>query len=113
METTMERILVVEAVITEQQRIMNCLNDAGYAVTACGDADWALAYWWQYGPNVVVVGFALGTRITEGEQLVESIKELDPDQPIVKLRKSDVQLLLEVSAHKQRPSLFPFDSESL
>ena len=47
-------------------------------------------------------------RFTESEQLVESIKELDPDQPIVMLRKSDAQLLLEVSAHKQRPSLCPF-----
>ena len=107
------RILVVEAVITEQQRITKCLNDAGHAVTACGDADWALAYWWQCRPNVVVVGYALGTRITESEQLVESIKELDPEQPIVMLRKPDAQLLLEVSAHKQRLPLFPFDSESL
>jgi CheY-like chemotaxis protein len=91
----MERVLVVEEVITEQQRITNCLNDAGYAVTACGDAEWALAYCWQYRPNVVVVGYALGTRITESEQLVGSIKEfeLDPDQPIVMLRKSDPQLL--------------------
>ena len=109
----MERVLVVEAVITEQQRITKSLNNAGYAVTACGDADWALAYWWQYRPNVVVVGYALGRRITESEQLVESIKELDPDQPIVMLRKSDAQLLLEVSAHKQGLPLFPFNSESL
>jgi hypothetical protein len=41
-------------------------------------------------------------------ELVESIKELEPDRPIVMLRKSDAQLLLEVSAHKQRPSLCPF-----
>ena len=49
-------------------------------------------------------------RATESwQQLVESIKELDPDQPIVMLRKSDAQLLLlEVSAHKQRRSLCPF-----
>jgi CheY-like chemotaxis protein len=113
METMMERVLVVEAVITEQQRITKSLNDAGYAVTACGDADWALAYWWHYRPNVVVVGYALGRRITESEQLVESIKELDPDQPIVMLRKSDAQLLLEISARKQRLPLFPFNSESL
>jgi len=31
-------------------------------------------------------------RFTESEQLVESVKELDPDQPIVMLRKSDAQL---------------------
>lgn len=95
----MERILVVEAVITEQERITKSLNDAGYAVTACGDADWALAYWWQYGQSVVVVAYALGTRIKESEQLVESINELDPNQPMVMLRKSDAQLLMEVSAH--------------
>jgi len=93
------RILVVEAVICQQERITKSLNDAGYGVTACGDADWALAYWWQFRPNVVVVGYALGRRITEGEQLAESIRELDPDQPIVMLRKSDAQLLLEVSSH--------------
>jgi CheY-like chemotaxis protein len=100
------RILVVEAVICEQERIAKSLNDAGYAVKACGDADWALAYWWQYRPNAVVIGYALGKRITEGKQLAESIKELDPDQPIVMLRKSDAQLLLEVSARKQRLPLF-------
>jgi len=113
MEAMMERVLIVEAVIIGQQRITKSLNDAGYAVTASGDADWALAYWWQYRPNIVVVGYALGRRITESEQLVESIKELDPDQPIVMLRKSDAQLLLEVSARKQRLPLFPFNSESL
>ena len=36
-----------------------------------------------------------------------------PVSRIVMLRKSDAQLLLEVSAHKQRLPLFPFNSESL
>lgn len=95
----MERILIVEALIAEQQRVTKNLTDAGFVVTACGDSDWALAYWWQYRPYVVVIGDAFGKRITDGEQLAESIKELDPDQPIVMLRKSDAQLLLEVSAY--------------
>ncbi len=55
----MGRVLVVEAVIIEQERITKLLNDAGYAVKACGDADWSLAYWWRSRPNVVVVGYAL------------------------------------------------------
>jgi CheY-like chemotaxis protein len=107
------RILVVEAVICEQERITKSLNDAGYEVMPCCDGDWSLAYWWQHRPHVVVIGYVFGRRITEGEQLAESIKELDPDQPIVMLRKSDAQLLLEVSANKQRLPLFPFNSESL
>jgi DNA-binding response OmpR family regulator len=109
----MEIILLVEALIAEQQRVTKNLTDAGFVVTACGDSDWALAYWWQYRPSVVVIGDAFGKRITDSEQLVESIKELNPGQPIVMLRKSDAQLLLEVSAHKQRLPLFPFNSESL
>jgi DNA-binding NtrC family response regulator len=109
----MKRILLVEALIAEQQRVTKNLTDAGFVVTACGDADWALSYWWQYRPYVVVIGDAFGKRITESEQLAESIKELDPDQPIVMVRKSDAQLLLEVSAHKHRLPLFPFNSESL
>jgi DNA-binding response OmpR family regulator len=92
------RILLVECFVSEQQRVLKSLTAKGFEVTTCGDADWALAYWWHYRPHVVLVGDAMGQRITDGEQLVESIKELDPDQPIVMLRKSDAQLLLEVSA---------------
>jgi len=98
-ERMMERVLVVEAVIAEQQRITKTLSDAGYEVAAACDGDWSLAYWWQQRPHVVVIGYVFGRRITESEQLAESIKELDPSQPIVMLRKSDAQLLLEVSTH--------------
>ena len=93
------RILLVECFVSEQQRVLKSLNNAGFEVTACGDCDWSLAYWWYFRPHVVIVGDAMGQRITDGEQLVESIKELDPEQPIVMLRKSDAQLLLEVSAY--------------
>jgi hypothetical protein len=81
------RILVVEAVICEQERITKNLSEAGYEVMPCCDGDWAFVYLRTHPCDVVVVGRFNGSRIKEAQDLVEAIHSIDPGQSIVILQK--------------------------
>ena len=104
------RILVVEAVICEQEWITKSLNDAGYEVMHCCDGDWAFVYLRTHPCDVVVVGRFNGSRIKEAQDLVEAIHSIDLGQPCVILRKpSGTKRLLKWVAAARRELLPLFD----
>jgi hypothetical protein len=102
------KILVVECVICEQERITKNLND--YEVTTACDGDWAFAYLRTYPCDLVLIGRFNGSRIKETKDLVEAIRIVDPSQPVVVLRKPyNTKRLLKWVAQSRKP-LPLFDS---
>jgi hypothetical protein len=104
------KVLVVEAVLYEQEKITRRLNEVGYETKTSCDGDWALVCLHAHVCDVVVIGKFNGIRIKEAEELAEAIRIIDPGQPIVILQKPyGTRRLLKWVAIARREHLPLFD----